>query len=306
MSAHIRSAQVDFGGGIRRAPRPERDYLDVAHQIIRHPGLSYLAIGVLIRLLSNAPEVTQTADDLWAEKSAEVRGRRGGGRRAILNALTELRLAGYLQTFVFQWESGCFQTVNTIFDLPQPVPDGWARDEHGRLSTNDPAKISILMADAAEFRAQVIEKTEVRLPTIGQPTIAKRTSIEVTKEVPGKPKQHAQARAAQANAAADGGKRQRQLRIVHGIDCWTADDLEAAEALACLHGAESVAAAANAIRRAGASPLPGRVLKKLQEAQGEATRQAAGQRVLDRERESRERALREMEELMAKRQERDT
>ena len=173
MSAHVRPARIDLGGGIKRAPRPERNYDDISHDITRNPNLSYTAIGVLVRLLSNANNVFQTADDLLREKKSNSKNRRGNGRRSILAALGELRLQGYLQTFITRAEGGLCCTTSIVYDQPQPPPEGWRATATGVLHLVDSAVC------AGDEPAQVIEKTEVRIPASGFSDAGMRTAKDL-------------------------------------------------------------------------------------------------------------------------------
>ena len=182
VSSHVRPARVDLGGGIKRSPRPEQNYDQISHEITRNPNLSFTAQGVLIRLLSNADGVSMTADDLLREKEESARSRRGTGRRAVLAALAELRLQGYLQTFIVQGEGGLHLTTSTIFDQPQPPPAGWRPTANGVLHQDCAGAAEA--GDDSHERAQVIDKTGVRLPAAGLPAAGKRTPLEITRELP--------------------------------------------------------------------------------------------------------------------------
>lgn len=100
--------------GIVRAPRPQRDYLDVHNSTIRDARLSFRARGVLIRLLSNADGYSMTAEDLAAEGKE--------GRDAIRKALKELRAAGYIVVDKRQNKLGQWSTQTLVFDTP-PTPE---------------------------------------------------------------------------------------------------------------------------------------------------------------------------------------
>jgi hypothetical protein len=263
----------------------------------------------LIRLLSNADNVTQTADDLWREKSKAVIGRRGGGRRAVLNALAELRRVGYIQTFVFQTPGGFFATRNIVYDTAQQAPEGWTTDCNGILRGGDSTQLPDFVVGADDDHSQVIDKTEVRLPTSGSPTFGGRTPIETPRAQPKEKQQqqHALARApAYAGAAAAKAEKVKQnkaLRIVHGIHCWSEDDTHTAEALVATHGLEAVQRAVAAIIVLGHIPLPGRVALELQRLAGEAQaacrERLAADRLAQLEAASRARAEAEMAELMS-------
>ncbi len=97
---------------IRRGPRPHRfDILD--QRVIRDQRLSYRARGVLVRLLSNVDDYSMSAVDLAREGKE--------GRAAILSALKELRITGYIVTKHCQDERGRWRTESVVYDAPQPI-----------------------------------------------------------------------------------------------------------------------------------------------------------------------------------------
>ncbi|MHB8580525.1 MAG: hypothetical protein ACYDA4_11800 [Ignavibacteriaceae bacterium] len=99
--------------GIIRAPRPERHYTPIRHEVARDGRMSYRARGVLVRLLSNADGFQMTAADL-AREARE-------GRGAILTALRELRQVGYIRTTKKQDQHGRWSTQTFVYDTPQPT-----------------------------------------------------------------------------------------------------------------------------------------------------------------------------------------
>lgn len=302
MNLHVRPANLDLGGGIRRAPRPKQNYENISHDIIRNVNLSYTAIGLLIRLLSNEDNVSQTADDLLREKKTNAKQRRGNGRRSILAALAELRLQGYLQTFILRGEGGLHYTTSIIYDQPQPVPEGWMASATGVLREVPGSP------ERGQVRGQVLEKTGVRIPASGFAASGMRTPLlEVPKEVP---KQESSSTRSRVPAPADAGaaaakpvQKDKALRLIHGVQCWTLADAEAAQALAAQHGIEAVQSAAKTLQNQGIAPLPGRVARKLTQrisaaaAAEAAARADARQARIDQE--SKARAERELAELMA-------
>jgi hypothetical protein len=310
-SLHVRSARTDFGGGIIRSPRPKKSYETISHDIIRNVNLSYTAIGLLIRLLSNEDNVSQTADDLLREKKTNGRQRRGNGRRSILAALAELRLEGYLQTFILHGDGGLHHTVSIVFDQPQPVPEGWRATLTGVLHPVDPATCVL------DERSQVIEKTGVRIPASGIPASGMRTPLKIPRAVP--KEKSSSTRATRVPAPADAGaaaansppeatekaKENKAFRIVHGVHCWTPDDVAGTQALDELHGVDTVQAAANILHNQGVAPVPGRVAQELQRRVSAAAAAEAAARADARlariDQESKARAERDMAELLARR-----
>ena len=310
MSLHIRPAAQNLGGGIKRSPRPKKNYDEISRDITRNENLSYTAIGILVRLLSNEDGVSQTADDLLREKKPQAKQRRGTGRRALLSALAELRLEGYMQTFILRAEGGLHCTTSIIYDQPQPPPEGWMPSETGVLRRDPAAGAEV--AEGHE-RAQVIEKTEVRLPAVGSRDAGKRIPIEKLKEVAREKSSSTRGACVREPAPASAGaaaaepvtktKENKALRIVHGMECWTPQDPLTAAALVKQHGVDAVASAVAALRALGISPLPGRVAQALQRlasaARAAKHQSAADARLAHIDADSKRRGDRDMAELMA-------
>lgn len=102
------------GPGIESAPRRYKDILDRA--LVRDTRLSYRALGVAVRLLSNVQGYKMTSLDLAQERpNAE-------GRDAIRTALGELEAAGYLTRDRVRLCSGQVMTKVVITDQP-PAPE---------------------------------------------------------------------------------------------------------------------------------------------------------------------------------------
>jgi hypothetical protein len=99
--------------GIEAAPRPFKDIID--RQLVRDARLSLRALGVAVRLLSNAPGFRMTSLDLAWERSE--------GRDAVRAALNELKAAGYLRRQVTQLGNGQWVTRQVITDALTPKPE---------------------------------------------------------------------------------------------------------------------------------------------------------------------------------------
>lgn len=97
--------------GIIRAPR-RNTHDQLPRAALRDKSLSYRARGILARLLTNADGFSMTAHDLAAEGCE--------GRAAVLNALKELRAAGYVRTIRKQKERGRWSTETFVYETPQP------------------------------------------------------------------------------------------------------------------------------------------------------------------------------------------
>lgn len=125
---------------IIRAPRPERGWTDFDNKVLRDPRISFRALGLLVRMLSNADGYRMTAADLWSERGKE-------GRDAIRAALKELEAAGYLVRQRYRCEGGLWKTQVYVYDTPQPTPqpieteDGFGGGEHVDKTTQpEPAR----------------------------------------------------------------------------------------------------------------------------------------------------------------------
>ena len=99
--------------GIECAPRRYKDIID--RQIIRDDRLSYRALGLAVRLLSNAPGFRMTSIDLAQDRPE--------GRDAVRTALKELEKFGYLRRIRTQQRNGHWVTTMFIYNVPQPTPE---------------------------------------------------------------------------------------------------------------------------------------------------------------------------------------
>lgn len=99
---------------IIRAPRPERGWTDFDNKVLRDPRISYRALGLLVRMLSNANGYRTTVVDLQSERDQE-------GRDAIRSALKELEAAGYLVRRKYRCDGGLWKTQVHVYDTPQPI-----------------------------------------------------------------------------------------------------------------------------------------------------------------------------------------
>lgn len=101
--------------GIQPAQRRYKDILD--RGLVRDARLSLRALGVAVRLLSNAPGYRMTSLDLAAERPT------GEGRDAVRSALAELERAGYLLRTRIRLSNGQCVTQMFITDEAAPAPD---------------------------------------------------------------------------------------------------------------------------------------------------------------------------------------
>ncbi len=99
--------------GIEAVPRGYKDIID--RQLVRDARLSLRALGLAVRLLSNAPGFKMTSIDLARERPE--------GRDAIRAALKELEAARYLRRLVSQLPNGHWVTQMIITDELPPAPE---------------------------------------------------------------------------------------------------------------------------------------------------------------------------------------
>lgn len=99
--------------GIEAAPRRHKDIVD--RQLIRDPRLSLRALGVAVRLLSNAAGFKMTSIELARERPE--------GRDAVRTALKELETFGYLRRIRTRLQNGQWVTHMVISDELPPTPE---------------------------------------------------------------------------------------------------------------------------------------------------------------------------------------
>lgn len=98
---------------IIRGQRPERGWTDFDNKVLRDSRISFRALGVLVRLLSNASGFSMSSDDLSGEGSGRE------GRDAVQKALSELVKAGYVLRKKHQDSRGRWRTNVYVFDTHQ-------------------------------------------------------------------------------------------------------------------------------------------------------------------------------------------
>ena len=115
--------------GIRRAPRREA-YENLPLSLIRDSRISYRALGVLTRLLSNADNFRMSSTALAHERKE--------GREAVRAALRELEAAGYIMREKLQNSRGQWSTVMVVSETPQPssATGGGSRSADFRASVS--------------------------------------------------------------------------------------------------------------------------------------------------------------------------
>lgn len=96
---------------IRRAARPNRNFLIVDNATVRDERLSLRATGLLVRILSRP--------DNWRSDYRSLARECKEGQAAIRSALKELRQAGYIVQTKHQDDKGQWATETVIYDRPQ-------------------------------------------------------------------------------------------------------------------------------------------------------------------------------------------
>ena len=96
---------------IQRTPRPQTNFTILSNEILRDNRLSFRARGILASVLSR-PDNWRTNADSLANESIE-------GRGAILTALKELEMLGYLERTKYQNELGHWVSDSLIYDQPK-------------------------------------------------------------------------------------------------------------------------------------------------------------------------------------------
>ncbi|HEU0198328.1 MAG TPA: hypothetical protein VFQ88_14100 [Nevskiaceae bacterium] len=99
-----------------RATREHGGFDVLAQSVVRDTRISYRALGILMRLLSNAPGFSMDSNALAAARGKE-------GRDAVRTGLRELRQSGYITTAQSQLPNGHWVTQNTVHDLPADGSD---------------------------------------------------------------------------------------------------------------------------------------------------------------------------------------
>lgn len=101
--------------GIEPMPRRYKDWID--RELVRDTRISFRALGIAVRLLSNAPGFRMASQDL-ADESTDREG-----RDAVRRALKELEEAGYLSRTRTRLPNGHCVTKVLITDELEPRPE---------------------------------------------------------------------------------------------------------------------------------------------------------------------------------------
>lgn len=108
---------------IFRSPK-DKHFTQVCNRTIRDPRISYEALGILVRSLSNVDTWVPTADELRREPSCPHVTNNREGRDSIESALRELKEFGYREINTARDSNGQFRSTVNLYESPLvPVPD---------------------------------------------------------------------------------------------------------------------------------------------------------------------------------------
>lgn len=259
--------------GTVRVKKTRGSWVSAPLDIITHPKLSSSAKVVLIFMLALSER------ENWVIKVPHIRHELSLGDSAWRAARANLIDNGYFRLQRIHDTGGRYTWSSEVSDVPE--------------FTSRNVAIRGFPTDGFSTR--------------GKPTDDKATTSTTSTK---KQKQHARSRvpapADAGDAAAESvtkGKENKTFSIVHGIGCWTPQDVQTAEELVQQHGREAVLDVVGAMHALGIAPLPGRVAKELQQrvaatraSQERAVAEARMERIDEA---SRQRALRDMEAMMA-------
>lgn len=227
-----------------RAPRPARGYEILPHALLRDIRLSFRAIGLAARLLTNADGFRMPMAALVDEARRTPGKSSREGRDALRAALRELCEAGYVEHRKTQDERGRWSTETWIYDTPPKTG----------------------------FQAPASPTPEI--PSPGEPDVG-ASGLKSSK--PNTNIKSSSMHAASAAAPTEKKQAEQKRRRHHtpsGLCYWYSDELEAIEALVGQYGLPAVQAVGTAIRERGEEPLQGKVAKELQR-RANAARKAA-------------------------------
>jgi len=154
----------------------------------------------------------------------------------------ELERAGYYMLESRKGENGTFSQVHHLFYPPRKSKTSVKKPPPSFPGVGDPGVGNSGVYSYGD-KSQLLKSSSTRTRACAVPACAG---------------------AAATAEKVEKGKQNKAFRKVRGIDCWTAEDQQVAEALLEQHGVDAVESAANAVREAGATPLPGRVAVELQ------------------------------------------
>lgn len=222
------------GPHIVRAPRPARGYEILPHALLRDIRLSFRAIGLAARLLTNADGYRMPMAAL-VDEARRIPGKSSReGRDALRTALRELCDAGYVEHRKTQDERGRWSTETWIYDMP-PKPG---------------------------FQVPVSPTPEI--PASGEPDVGAsgRKSSKPIRNIKSSSMHDAGATAPFEKKPVE--QKRRRHHAPTGLVYWYSDELTEVEALVAEYGLQDVRAVAATILEQGYEPLPGVVARDLQ------------------------------------------
>lgn len=164
---------------IRRGSRPVDKFAMIENGALEDEGLSWRARGLLAYMLSR-PEGWKTSANRLAAQSP------GGseGRGAILNALKELEVAGYLIREKVQDDKGRWSTVQTVYGEPQSM-DVRSATETGPIGTEPVAQQSSVDVPKIDADRTPVDRTSADRTSVHSTPLTRRTTkTENKKKIP--------------------------------------------------------------------------------------------------------------------------
>lgn len=127
---------------------PDDNFTISPNAMLQDERLSYVALGILVRLLSRPDGWSTNADTLWRQAKRSHGTKSGQGREAIRAAFVELEKYGYLVRRKVKGEGGLIATVMELYDTPDhqgtdfrapeiQASDIWAPDSLSSIERTD-------------------------------------------------------------------------------------------------------------------------------------------------------------------------
>jgi hypothetical protein len=127
---------------------PDKNFTISPNAMLQDERLSYVALGILVRLLSRPDGWSTNADTLWRQAKRSHGSKTGQGREAIRAAFAELEKYGYLVRRKVKGEGGQISTLMELYDTPDHrgtdfrasetrASDAWASDSPASIERTD-------------------------------------------------------------------------------------------------------------------------------------------------------------------------
>lgn len=149
--------------------RQAANFTVLPNELIYDSDLDPFALGVLIRMLGNAPKWRATADGMW--RAAEKKNVRGQGRDAYRAAFQRLIQAGYVTRKRAQGEDGLWWTDVHVYDAPQPVPE----------ENTTSSLVAPMTAHQAPVHQAPVHQASIQVRTTREPSL-RSGSLDVEQE----------------------------------------------------------------------------------------------------------------------------